>query len=59
MSHRFQNKSLHFFENVFKKPQNLSKCPTLIKKNLHLSAKFKKKNLKFFEKASHHIKKKP
>jgi hypothetical protein len=30
-------KSLHFFENVFKKPQNLSKSPTMIKKNLHLS----------------------
>jgi hypothetical protein len=25
-------KSLHFFENVFKKPKNLPKCPTLMEK---------------------------
>jgi hypothetical protein len=28
----FLNKYLRFFENVFKKPQNLSKCPTFMKK---------------------------
>jgi hypothetical protein len=39
---RFQNKSLHFFEREFKKPQNLSKIPTLCI-NLHLSGNNLKK----------------
>jgi hypothetical protein len=46
----FLYKSLHFFENVFKKPQNLSKCPYIDEINLNLS-KIISKSLEFFEKA--------
>jgi hypothetical protein len=56
----FLNKSLHFFEKVFKKPRNLSttspSTSPINEKNLHLSGNnFKKPE--FFEKASHHFKK--
>jgi hypothetical protein len=52
----FLNKSLHFFEKVFKKPRNLSTTSPINEKNLHLSGNnFKKPE--FFEKASHHFKK--
>jgi hypothetical protein len=52
----FLNKSVHYFENVFKKLRKLSKCPTLMKKtSIHL--KIILKSLDFFEKTSHHFKK--
>jgi hypothetical protein len=42
-------------ENVFKKPQNPSKCPTLMKKtSIYLEIILK--SLEFFEKASHYLK---
>jgi hypothetical protein len=53
----FLNKSLHFFKNVFKKPQTLSKCPTLMKKTSIFMEIINKKNLRLFEKSSHQFKK--
>jgi hypothetical protein len=46
----------HFSENVFKKPQNCSKCLTLLEKSLLLSLNVLKK-LRIFWKTSHHFKK--
>jgi hypothetical protein len=48
-------KSLHFFEKEFKKPQNISKCPFLLKKtSVNLEIIFK--TLYFFKKASYQLK---
>jgi hypothetical protein len=49
-------KSLFFSENVFKKSQNLSKCPTLMK-NIFIFLEIFSKSLVIFEKALHHFKK--
>jgi hypothetical protein len=49
-------KCLNFFEHTFEKPQNLSKCPTIIKKtSIYLEIILK--SYEFFEKASQHFKK--
>jgi hypothetical protein len=49
-------KCLNFFEHTFEKPQNLSKCPTIMKKtSIYLEIILK--SYEFFEKASKHFKK--